>query len=74
MAMQNLQLAANAAGLGASIMCAPLFCPDTVRAACELPGQWEPLGLVTIGYPANAGKPFSRRPLKDVVRNLDDAP
>ena len=58
----------------ALIMCAPLFCPDTVREVCELPSQWEPQGLVTIGYPANAGKPFSRRALKDVVRNLDDEP
>jgi coenzyme F420-0:L-glutamate ligase/coenzyme F420-1:gamma-L-glutamate ligase len=74
MAMQNLQLAASVAGLGASIMCAPLFCPDKVRDVCELPRQWEPQGLVTIGYPANAGKPFTRRPLEDVVRNLDDAP
>jgi len=74
MAMQNLQLAAGAAGLGSSIMCAPLFCPDTVREVCELPSQWEPQGLVTIGYAANAGKPFSRRALKDVVRNLDDEP
>jgi coenzyme F420-0:L-glutamate ligase/coenzyme F420-1:gamma-L-glutamate ligase len=71
MAMQNLQLAASAAGLGASIMCAPLFCPDIVSEVCELPSAWEPQGLVTIGYPANAGKPFMRRPLNEVVRCLD---
>jgi F420 biosynthesis protein FbiB-like protein len=74
MAMQNLQLAACAAGLGSSIMCAPLFCPDTVRKVCELPSQWEPQGLVTIGYPANAGKTFTRRPLNEVVRYLDGEP
>jgi coenzyme F420-0:L-glutamate ligase / coenzyme F420-1:gamma-L-glutamate ligase len=74
MAMQNLQLAACAAGLGASIMCAPLFCPDTVNEVCELPSRWEPQGLVTIGYPANAGKPFTRRALNEVVRYLDGEP
>jgi coenzyme F420-0:L-glutamate ligase / coenzyme F420-1:gamma-L-glutamate ligase len=74
MAMQNLQLAASAAGLGASIMCAPLFCPDIVSEVCELPSAWKPQGLVTIGYPANAGKPFTRRPLNDVVHHLDGEP
>jgi coenzyme F420-0:L-glutamate ligase / coenzyme F420-1:gamma-L-glutamate ligase len=54
-------------------MCAPLFCPDTVRAACDLPAIWEPQALMTIGYPANDGKPFRRRPLSDVVRFLDGA-
>jgi coenzyme F420-0:L-glutamate ligase / coenzyme F420-1:gamma-L-glutamate ligase len=73
MAMQNMQLAASAAGLGTAVMCAPLFCPDTVRAACDLPAIWEPQALMTIGYPANDGKPFRRLPLSDVVRFLDGA-
>jgi coenzyme F420-0:L-glutamate ligase / coenzyme F420-1:gamma-L-glutamate ligase len=73
MAMQNMQIAATAAGLGAAVMCAPLFCPDTVRAACDLPAAWEPQALITIGYPANAGKPFRRRPMAEIVRYLDGA-
>ncbi|MBI3436852.1 MAG: coenzyme F420-0:L-glutamate ligase [Proteobacteria bacterium] len=72
MAMQNLLLAAHARGLGASIMCAPLFCPDTVRAILELPLQWEPQGLITLGWPGGAGKPFERRALADVMRIIDD--
>jgi coenzyme F420-0:L-glutamate ligase/coenzyme F420-1:gamma-L-glutamate ligase len=74
MAMQNMLLAAHAAGLGASVMCAPLFCPDTVRCALELPPQWEPQALVTLGYPAAEGKPFRRRPLPDVVRIVEAKP
>jgi len=74
MAMQNMLLAARAAGLGASVLCAPLFCPETVRQVCGLPVPWEPQGLITIGYPANAGKPFKRRPLRDVIHTLDDEP
>jgi coenzyme F420-0:L-glutamate ligase / coenzyme F420-1:gamma-L-glutamate ligase len=68
MAMQNLLLAAHAAGLGTSVMCAPLFCPDTVRGALDIPAPWEPQALVTLGYPEGSGKPFRRRPLSDVVR------
>lgn len=70
MAVQNLLLAAHANGLGASWLCAPLFCPDTVARALALPDAWEPQALVTLGYPANAGKPFRRRSLKDVVRYI----
>lgn len=71
MAMQNLLLAAHACGLGASIMCAPLFCPVTVQTCLELPADWEPQGLITIGWPHAPGKPFKRLPLADVMRIID---
>jgi len=67
MAIQNMLLAAHAAGLGASVMCAPLFCAATVRGSLALPAHWEPQALVTMGYPADPGKPFRRRLLRDVV-------
>jgi len=68
MAVQNLLLAAHAAGLGACWMCAPLFCGDVVREALDLPRAWLPQALVTLGWSADSGKPLSRRPLADVVR------
>ncbi len=74
MATQNLLLAAHAAGLGAGIMCAPLFCPDAVRAALGLPVAWEPQALITIGFPADAGKPFRRRSLDELMRVVEDSP
>lgn len=52
MAGQNLLLAAHDAGLGAYWMCAPLFCPDAVRAALDLPEDWEPQSLLILGWPA----------------------
>ncbi len=67
MAVQNLLLAAHAEGLGACWMCAPLFCGEAVRDALELPAGWEPQALVTLGYPADEGKPGRRRPLEEVV-------
>lgn len=73
MAGQNFLLAAQAAGLGACWLCAPMFCPDTVREALGLPAHWEPQGMITLGYPANAGKPFVRRPLSGVTVHLDDS-
>jgi F420 biosynthesis protein FbiB-like protein len=67
MAVQNLLLAAHAAGLGACWLCAPLFCGDTVRAVLDLPPDWEPQALVTLGYPASAGKPTQRRDVEAVT-------
>jgi coenzyme F420-0:L-glutamate ligase/coenzyme F420-1:gamma-L-glutamate ligase len=67
MAVENMLLAAHALGLGASIMCAPLFCPEIVRATLPLPAAWEPQALVTLGYPANDGKPYRRRPLEELA-------
>lgn len=52
MATQNLLLAAHEAGLGACWMCAPLFCPDVVRTELDLPEDWQPQALITLGYPA----------------------
>ncbi|MDW8326199.1 MAG: nitroreductase family protein [Anaerolineales bacterium] len=67
LAAQNLLLAAHAEGLGACWLCAPLFCPDVVRAALDLPPDWEPQALITLGYPASAGKPANRRELAGSV-------
>jgi len=68
MAAQNLLLAASAAGLGACWMCAPLFCPDTARSALDLPPDWQPQALVTLGVPTGVSGLRDRRPLRDVVR------
>ena len=67
MAGQNLLLAAHAMGLGACWMCAPLFCPGVVRDTLDLPQEWQPQGLVTLGYPAET-REKTRHPLSSRVR------
>jgi F420 biosynthesis protein FbiB-like protein len=59
MAAQNLLLAARAEGLGACVMCAPLFCPEVVIESLKLPQQWRAQMLLTIGEP---GTPSKERP------------
>jgi coenzyme F420-0:L-glutamate ligase / coenzyme F420-1:gamma-L-glutamate ligase len=67
MAAQNLLLAAEQEGLGACVMCAPLFCPEVVAEASKLPHGWQVQMLVTVGQPDNAGKHRPRRPLSDII-------
>ncbi len=64
-AAQNLLLAAHDLGLGACWMCAPLFAPDVVREILDLPLDWEAQAMITLGYPADAGKPKGRVDFKD---------
>jgi len=66
MAGQNLLLAAHAEGLGACWLCAPLFTKDEVREELSLPDGWDPQGLIILGYPAEAGKERTRRPVEEV--------
>jgi F420 biosynthesis protein FbiB-like protein len=66
MAGQNLLLAAHDAGLGACWMCAPLFCPEVVRAALVLPDDWQPQALITLGYPVET-REKTRHPLEKNV-------
>ena len=60
---QNILLAAHSLGLGACWMCAPLFCPDVVRQALDLPEDWQPQGIITLGFP-DQSRERSREPLE----------
>jgi coenzyme F420-0:L-glutamate ligase/coenzyme F420-1:gamma-L-glutamate ligase len=69
MAGQNLLLAAHALRLAACWMCAPLFCPELVCQTLGLPHDWQPQGLITVGYPAER-KEKTRLPLDSRVRYI----
>lgn len=56
MAGQNILLMAAGLGLGACWMCAPLFCQELVAAVLDLPADWQPQGMITMGYPAQIRK------------------
>jgi F420 biosynthesis protein FbiB-like protein len=67
LACQNLMLAAHASGLGSCWICAPIFCVPAVQHALDLPPEWEPQGLITLGWPADDGRDRERRPVEEVT-------
>ena len=64
----HLLLAAHAEGLGSVWMCAPLFAPERIREACELPSNWIPQGMILLGCPAEEPEKKGRKPIEEVVR------
>lgn len=46
----QLMLAAHAEGLGANWICWPLYAPNSVRNALNLPETWEPQGMFFLGF------------------------
>ena len=67
LAMQNLLLAAHAAGLGASGMTGPLVAADALREILRVPASWHIVALVPIGYPAEVPAPTARKPIARVT-------
>lgn len=68
MAMQNLLLAAHAAGLGASGMTGPLVATDAIRDILQIAAAWHIAALIPIGYPDEAPRPTDRKRVEHVTR------
>jgi nitroreductase len=66
-AVQNLLLAARAAGLGAALITLPLWSPWRVRRALHLPRRVTPCAVVPLGWPVGRYGPTTRRPVGAVV-------
>ena len=66
----QLQLAARAEGLSSVWTCGPLFSPETVKVALELPKTWEPQAMFFIGEAAEEPKEKVLKPLDEVVKFL----
>jgi nitroreductase len=65
--VQNLLLAARAAGLGAALITLPLWSTWLVRRALSLPWRVTPCAVVPLGWPMGRYGPTTRRPVGEVV-------
>jgi nitroreductase len=65
--VQNLLLAARAAGLGAALITLPLWSTFSVRRILGLPWNVTPCAVIPIGWPVGRYGPTTRRPVGDVV-------
>jgi nitroreductase len=67
LSVQNLLLAARAAGLGAALITLPLWSPWLARRALGLPWRVTPCAVVPLGWPLGRYGPTTRRPVGAVV-------
>lgn len=67
-AIENLMLACADDGFASCWVAAPIFCPDAVRRALDLPGPWLPQAMVLLGTPdpGYAGRVRPPVPLDDL--------
>jgi nitroreductase len=65
--VQNLLLAARAAGLGAALITLPLWSTFLARRALGLPWSIAPCAVVPLGWPRGRYGPTTRRPVGEVV-------
>ena len=65
--VQNLLLAARAAGLGAALITLPLWSTFLARRALGLPWSVAPCAVVPLGWPTGKYGPTTRRPVGEVV-------
>jgi PPOX class probable F420-dependent enzyme len=70
-AIQNMLLSAYSLGLDTGWMCAPLFCPEVVVAALDLPATLIPHALINMGYGATDPPRRPHRPVSDLIVRYD---
>lgn len=70
-AVQNMLLSAYSLGLDTGWMCAPLFCPDLVRAVLRLDPALIPHAIIQLGYAATDPPRRPHRPLSDLIVRYD---
>jgi coenzyme F420-0:L-glutamate ligase / coenzyme F420-1:gamma-L-glutamate ligase len=66
--VQNLLISLAAQGLGSCWVSSTLFCREVAASALGLPPDWEPMGAIGVGHPAQPAPPRPDRDTSAFVR------
>ncbi|MGW4383899.1 coenzyme F420-0:L-glutamate ligase [Kitasatospora sp. NPDC004531] len=66
-AVQNLLVTLSGEGYGSAWVSSTMFCRETVREVLDLPAEWDPMGAIAVGRPAEIPRERAARTVDEFL-------